>query len=61
MFTALILACNYTFTECRSYMYPALFTKEELCILSIQEGIVQVESLGLFVKDYKCVRWDSDT
>ena len=60
MFTALILACNSGFTECQTFMYPALFPEETLCIYALQGGIMQVENQGLFVKDYVCYQWKEE-
>lgn len=60
MFTALILACNTGFTECRTFMYPDLLGGEGDCMDAVGLGIMQMESAGLLVKDYKCVLWDED-
>ena len=61
MFTALILACNSGFTECRTFMFPDLLNTQESCTAVLGAGIQQIESTGLFVKDYQCVPWDTDT
>lgn len=61
MFTALILACNVSFTDCRTFMYPDLIETKEDCMDAIGLGIMQMESTGLFVKDYQCVLWSEDT
>jgi hypothetical protein len=42
-------------------MYPDLLETEEDCMDSIGLGIMQMESTGLFVKDYQCVLWSEDT
>lgn len=60
MFTALILACNSSFNECRSYTYPILFSEEVSCMSSIQDGIMYFENQGLFVKDYACHQWKEE-
>lgn len=61
MFTALILACNTSFTHCQTFMAPMLFSEEEMCIQAIGGGIIAVEQQGLLVKDYQCVSWSTDT
>jgi hypothetical protein len=61
MFTALILACNVSFTECKTFMFPDMLNTEDSCMTVIGAGISQIESSGLFVKDYQCVVWGTDT
>ena len=61
MFTALILACNTGFTECRTFMAPQLFPDGSSCLHAIGGGIMAVESQGLLVADYKCVEWSTET
>ena len=61
MFTALILACNTGFTNCRTFMFPDLLADKDACFNALASGIEQMDSVGLLVKDYKCVLWDSDT
>jgi len=61
MFTALILACNSSFTDCRTFMYPELFRSKEMCMQTIGPGIMMVEQQGMFVKDYQCLQWKTDT
>ena len=61
MFTALILACNVEFTQCKTFMAPMLFPDEEMCIQAIGGGTMVVEQQGMLVRDYKCVQWGTDT
>lgn len=61
MFTALILACNTGFTECRTFMYPEILQAEGDCMDAVGLGIMQMESIGMLVKDYQCVLWSEDT
>ena len=61
MFTALILACNMQFTQCQTFMAPMLFPDEEVCMQAIGGGIMMVEEQGLFVQDYECFQWKTDT
>ena len=61
MFTALILACNTGFTDCRTFMFPALLQGEAECMDAVGAGIMQMESVGLLFKDYQCVLWESET
>jgi hypothetical protein len=61
MFTALILACTVEYTQCQTFMAPMLFPDEEMCMQALGGGIMVVEQQGLFVQDYKCVQWGTDT
>lgn len=57
MFTAMLLVCNSTFTDCQVYSYPAVLPDKELCMAALGGGIEFIESKGLYVKDYACYQW----
>lgn len=42
-------------------MFPDLLADKDACFSALASGIEQMDSVGLLVKDYKCVLWDSDT
>jgi len=61
MYTALILACGVDLTSCQSFMYPLPLPDEETCLSTLAEGIDTLESQGLYIRDYTCHQWTTET
>lgn len=58
MFSAIILACNVTATQCQTFGTPRIFNTERECYISLADGISQVEYQGWLVKNYDCYKWE---
>jgi len=59
MFTAIILACNMTVTDCRSFGTPRVFSSEKECLTSVSDGKLQLEAQGWMIMDSHCHMWGS--
>ena len=57
MFTAIILACNVSVTDCKSFGTPRVFNTEKECLVSLANGRIQVEARGWMVLDSHCYHW----
>jgi hypothetical protein len=57
MFTAIILACNVSVTQCKSFGTPRVFNTEKECIVSLANGRIQIEAQGWMVLDSHCYHW----
>ena len=59
MFTAIILACNVSVTDCRSFGVPRVFKTEKECTISLEEGKRQIAGQGWMVMGSYCHDWGS--
>lgn len=59
MFTAIILACNVSVTDCRSFGTPRVFNSEKECLVSVADGKLQLEAQGWMIMDSHCYMWGS--
>jgi hypothetical protein len=59
MFTAIILACNVSVTDCRSFGTPRVFNSEKECLTSVSDGKLQLEAQGWMIMDSHCYMWGS--
>ncbi len=57
MFSAIILACNISVTDCRTFGTPRVFVTEKECQLSLADGRLQIESQGWMIMDSHCYHW----
>jgi len=57
MFTAIILACSVSVTNCKSFGTPRVFNTEKECLVSLANGRIQIEAQGWMVLDSHCYYW----
>ena len=59
MFSAIILACNMSVTDCRTFGTPRVFNTEKECVVSLADGRLQIEAQGWMIMDSHCHMWGS--